>query len=343
MISSQMSSEFEQLLDQIGDIGREKHTNALISAAQNNKSFIKKTLRDLPRLSDAKAHSGIVISAGPSVHKRESIQRILDSGYQGTTIAVDGAYNACLKIGLIPDYVVTLDPHPTRIVRWFGDPEFEAHTAEDDYFQRQDLDVGLRERLIEQNAQHIQAVNKHASKTKLIIASSAPANLVQRTGEAGFDSYWWHPLVDDPRQEGSLTRKLYDIVPLPCLNTGGTVGTAAWVFANVTLKISKVAMVGMDLGYYPETPIEKTQTYYELAKHAGTLEGIEKYFIKTKSAFGNEEYFTDPTYRWYFKNFTELLDKSDRLSYNCTEGGVLTHEKIRCLPLNDFLTEVRRG
>lgn len=343
MISSQMTGEFEGLLNKIGDIGREKHSQALIDAATLNKPYMKKTLRDLPKLSGEKAESCIVISAGPSVHKKKSIQQIIDSGYKGTTVAVDGAYNACLKLGFTPDFVVTLDPHLTRIVRWFGDPEFEKHIAEDDYFQRQDLDVGLRDRLIEQNLEHIEAVNKLAHKTKLIIASSAPQNLVKRTQDVGFDSYWWHPLVDDPRQPDSLTRKLYDIVPLPCLNTGGTVGTASWVFANVTLNIPKIAMVGMDLGYYPETPIEKTQTYYELVKHADSLDGIEKYFLKTKSAFGDEEYFTDPTYRWYFKNFTELLDKSNRISYNCTEGGVLTHEKVSCIPLREFLKEVTRG
>ena len=343
MISPQMSSEFEGLLNKIGEIGKEKHSDAILAAAIRNKPYAQKSLRDLPSLTGAKAQSCVVISAGPSVHKKNSIQQLIDSKYEGTTIAVDGAYNACLKLGLTPDYVITLDPHLTRIVRWFGDPEFEKHSAADDYFLRQDLDIGLRERLMEQNKQHIEAVNRLASKTKVIIASSAPQNVVSRVQEAGFDAFWWHPLVDDPKAPDSLTRKLYEIMPLPCLNTGGTVGTAAWVFASITLKIPKIGIVGMDLGYYPETPIEKTQTYYELLQYVGSHEGIEKYFLKTKSAFGHEEYFTDPTYRWYFKNFTELLDKSDRLTYNCTEGGVLTHEKIRCMLLRDFLGETKNG
>ncbi len=38
--------------------------------------------------------------------------------------------------------------------------------------------------------------------------------------------------MDDPTQTGSLTRRLYEMNKLPCMNTGGNVGTTAWIFAN---------------------------------------------------------------------------------------------------------------
>ena len=71
----------------------------------------------------------------------------------------------CLKSGIIPDYVLTLDPHPKRVVRWFGDYNFENNQLNDDYFARQDLDVDFRNNSIEQNLNNIELVNKHATGT----------------------------------------------------------------------------------------------------------------------------------------------------------------------------------
>ena len=35
--------------------------------------------------------------------------------------ATDGSLYYLLRNNILPDLVVTLDPHPTRIIRWFGD------------------------------------------------------------------------------------------------------------------------------------------------------------------------------------------------------------------------------
>lgn len=336
----QKQSRFEQLVAEIPNIGRQHHGRVLIDNAKSNKAFISKSLRNLTKPQGEKAKSGVVISAGPSVHRRGSIFKILQSGYKGTIIAADGAYIACLKAGLVPDYVVTLDPHPTRIARWFGDPNFEEHTKRDDYFARQDLDVEFRKNTIEQNKRHIELVNEHGRKSKAIICSASPRTVVERVIEARFDTYWWHPLVDDPTRQGSLTRELYDICALPCINTGGTVGTAAWVFAIHTLSLSEVAVVGMDLGYYIDTPLEKTQTYYELVHRIGGTEGIEEFFVKYSYPVTGEVYYTDPVYAWYRKNFLELFEKAPNKTYNCTEGGTLVDPRLECVPIDEFLNMV---
>ena len=147
------------------------------------------------------------------------------------------------------------------MVRWFGDHEFEKNSANDDYFARQDLDIEFRKNTIEQNKRHIALVNEYGHRSKAIVASSAPSNVIARLKEGGLDMYWWNPLVDDPGLPGSITRELYNINRLPCLNTGGTVGTAAWVFANSTLKIQEIALVGMDMGYYADLPKEQTRLF----------------------------------------------------------------------------------
>ena len=128
---------------------------------------------------------------------------------------------------------------------WFGDPDLKKNLEGDDYFARQDLDIDFRNNSIEENLKNISLVNKYGKGKKLIICSTAPKNVVKRIIDVGFDSYWWAPLVDNPEEPDSLTRKMVEETKLPAMNTGGTVGTAAWVFALTQLKIPKIAVVGM--------------------------------------------------------------------------------------------------
>src|SRR5205814_2311098 len=117
----------------------------------------------------------------------------------------------------------------------------------------------------------------------------------------------WNPLVDDPHSNNSLTKRLYNINKLPALNTGGNVGTAAWVFAASILKIQRIGLVGMDLGYYADTPFAMTQTYPQIVEYNGSTQNLEKYFINFTFPLTKEKFYTDVTYYWYRKNFLELL------------------------------------
>lgn len=330
-------NEFNRLVKQIPKMGIKRWSHQIVDNATLNTSRITKSIKTLPPLQGEKANSAIVISAGPSNYRKNSIKRICESKYLGTIISVDGAYLACLKSGLIPDYVMTLDPNLTRIVRWFGDHEFLQNSRNDDYFSRQDLDVEFRKNTLEQNEKHIGLVNKYGHLTKAIVASCSPPNVVQRILEAKFDAYGWNPLVDEPNHSKSLTRHLYQMNQFPCLNTGGTVGTSAWIFAQVFLKIPHVALVGMDLGYYRDTPFHMTQTYYELLRHAGDEKNLSQYFVEYTFPSTQEKFYTDPTYYWYRNNLLELLKCSQDKLYNCTEGGTLFGPGVECTSLDNFL------
>ncbi|MBI3771290.1 MAG: motility associated factor glycosyltransferase family protein [Gammaproteobacteria bacterium] len=330
-------SQFDVLVDKIENIGHDWHGSTIIKNSEANVRHIDKSIKDLPGLASQKASSAVVVSAGPSLHYTNTLKTLADSKYQGTIIAIDGSYVKCLRAGIVPDYVLTLDPHPTRLVRWFGDPDFEKNTIGDDYFARQDLDIDFRKNSVLQNNDNIEIVNRYAKNTKLIIASTAPANVVSRTKEAGFDMYWWLPLVDNPESENSLTRRMYNFAKLPALNTGGNVGTAAWVFAQFWLKVKNIAVIGMDLGYKIDLPYTMTQTYYELAQILGE-EGITKeLFPVIKNPLTGEKFYTDPTYYWYRRNILELVANSASTLYNCTEGGTLFGDGITCIRLKDFL------
>ena len=332
-----LNDKFVDVVSQITDIGKDWHSNDLLINADRNLPYTVKSFKDLPALSEEKQRSAIVVSAGPSLHKFNVLEKLKNSDYKGAIVAIDGSLVKCLKNGIIPDYVLTLDPHPTRIVRWFGDDDFEENTRNDDYFCRQDLDVEFRNNSIKENQANIELINQYADQIKLIICSSAPENVVKRAIEAKFDMYWWNPIVDSPQDPNSLTRRIHSINKKSCMNTGGTVGTAAWVFANAILKIPEIAITGMDLGYHEETPIEMTQTYYELQEFVSSREELESLFPKFTFPLTGESFYTDPTYFWYRKNFLELLSLASGNSYNCSEAGTLFSENIQCLKFDEFL------
>jgi hypothetical protein len=332
------SKKFKDIYADIGIISLNLHESALLRNATANKKYIEHSLRDITK---SLSSCAIVISAGPSIHKKNSIKKIRDSKFNGVIIAVDGSYISCIKEGLIPDYLLTLDPHPSRIVRWFGDPDFELNSVNDDYFSRQDLDVSFRNNASEENSLNIKLIDQYAKHSDLVICSSSPENVVSRVHEAGFKKvFWWNPLVDDPNLPESLTKKLFSINGLPCMNTGGNVGTAACVFASTILGIKRVAMVGMDFGYYLDLPYSQTQKYYELLERlGGDLSNLESHFPKGVYPQTGETFYTDATYLWYKNNFTDLLQFSTSKFYNCTEGGMLYGKGIDCIPLQKFLKD----
>lgn len=335
-------SDFRALVDEITTIGLDYHRESITKNALYNKRYAENSVKSLPKLEGEKARHGIVISAGPSVKRTRSIERIRDAGYKGSIVSTDGGYVACLRAGLVPDYVICLDPHPTRIVRWFGDPDIEKHSANDDYFERQDLNADFRGDSLRKNAENIELVNKHAAQTKVIVATTVHATVTDRLRAAGLQTYWWNPLVDDPTSATSITKQLFEINKIPCMNTGGTVGTAAWIFMAAYLKLPLIGVVGMDYGYHGSTPFEQTQTYYELLHRNGGKEGIERFFVKYKFDLTGDEFYTDPTYYWYRRNFLELFEKiQGPQTFNCTEGGTLMHERIPRIYLDEYFRKVK--
>ena len=325
------------MVGKVGEISFRLHAERLLAHAKSGWNPEAKSLRDLPPLAPERKSKAFVISAGPSLHRKNSVQRLLAQNFSGPTVAVDAAMVKCLKQGLIPDYVVTLDPHPTRMVRWFGDPDFEKHSAADDYFQRQDLDIEFRKNTIRENEKNIELINHYGPRMKALVASSAPANVLARIKEAGFETYFFNPLVDDPETIDSITRKLSAINGFPCVNTGGNVGTCAWILAATVLGIHSLGLLGMDFGYYQDLPRHETQKYYELLEFLQDDEDLDVYFPAYTYPGTGEMMYTDPTYYWYRQNFLELLPLVPAKTYNCTEGGTLFSKKLPCCSVEEFL------
>ena len=329
----------DELVQRMSRLTALRSVDVAMENTRSNLDHLHKTIADLAASTvTPQSDSAIVIAAGPSLHLRNPVAQILDSGYSGDIICADGALPYCLRNGLVPDYVVTVDPHHGRIVRWFGDPDLnESNQARDDYFQRQDLDPHLGEDELARNSEVIQLVNQHGPNMKAIIATCISPRVTRRSLDAGMDLYWWNPLYDDVRDPESVTREVYNLNKAPCMATGGNCGSACWVFGNVVLQKKDVALVGMDLSYAPGTPLEKTQYYREIVELFGD-EAPEAY-IDVQNPYDQQVWFTDPTYYWYRDTLLQMAQDADCTTYNCTEGGILFGEGVEFTPLQKFLSE----
>jgi hypothetical protein len=157
-------NNFSKLIGDISAIGKEWHQDSIVFNCVKNKTHISKTISDLPEIINRE--KAVVINAGPSLHYRNTLETLKTSNFKGPIITIDGSYVKCLKYGIIHDYVLTMDPHAKRVVRWFGDPNYEENLDGDDYFSRQDLDIDLRENSLKNNIINIDLVNKFAPRSK---------------------------------------------------------------------------------------------------------------------------------------------------------------------------------
>ena len=254
-------------------------------------------------------------------------------------ICIDATLIRLLKNGIIPDYCVVLDPHPTRMLNWFGDEDYEANNLKDDYFSRQDLDVDFRNKSVTQNKENINLVNKYSRFVNIVPSVSIHPHLTKRLIEANFKNYfWWTPLVDNPTKKDSITNILYKLSNKAALNTGGNVGAASWILANFLMRFKKTGVIGMDYAYYDDTNFINTQTYYELKAIARSEEELKNFF-KFNLGIGSKMFFQDPTFFWYCQNLKEITEKSDAPMFNCSEAGLLIGKNIQQITVEDFYKE----
>lgn len=318
----------------------EKVSEAGIANAHVNAPRIAcgRSIRELQKAADNQTGDALVIAAGPSLHRQDVGRLIKESGFKGMILTTESALSWCLRQEIIPDLVVTLDPHPSRIVRWFGDPKLTPTVLEhDNYFGRQDMDPNFRLDQLKFNAELVSLINKYAPRMRIAIASSASAAVVDRIYEAGMLGYWWNPMYDDSDIENSLTRRIHKMNGLPCVNAGGNVGSACWVFAHAILGARRVGLLGMDFAYYGHTPYAQTQYYEEILDLVGP-ERLDEIFVRMLNPHVGQEFYTDPCYLWYRDAFLEMVQEAECDTFNCTGGGILFGPGIHWLNLRDFLS-----
>lgn len=331
-----------KLLPHMERMTRDRFGELWLTNAAANLPLVEKTGQSIAALHQAPIGAGdsaVIIAAGPSVKRKDPARVIRESGYDGALVVTESAMSYCLRNGVVPDLVVTLDPHVERVVRWFGDPTLTIEKlAEDDYFARQDQDDAFADEM-RANDEMLSLLDKHGKDMKIALSMSSSQPVVQRAIDSGMDVYWWLPMLDDPDLPDSVTADLQGKTGLPAFNTGGNVGTACWMMADALLEKQHIALTGVDFSYYDGTPYLNTQYYYELVRLVGE-DALDSLFVRIHNPYENAWFFTDPAYMWYRECFLELIEDAQGKTYNCTEGGILFGDGITVMPLREFLSKV---
>ena len=313
-------------------LSKEVYTNA-----KNNLKFLNfgKSLKELLQINKENKNA-IIVGGGPSLRKINQIKVLKKYKKNFIIIACDGALYYLLSNGVIPDLVVTFDPHPTRIIRWFGNTNLKKKDLiKDDYFSRQDIETKFNNE-IESNKKIIALFNKNAKKLKIALCTSSSKLVVRRLIDSKTNIYWWNAFLDDPNKKNSLTKKIFKLNKLPIVNTGGNVGSAAWMMADNVFNCKKIALLGMDFGYYKETPIHATQYYDVLLKICKDKSKVKNFYSNIYNNKLKKIFYSDYVYMWYKKCLVEMINNSKSSTYNCTMGGILLDKKIKWSTLEQF-------
>ena len=322
----------------------DRHGELALANARRNQAVLDRGLSLAALRAEAMTDGGvgagdsaIIVAAGPSIGRHDPIRLIKDSGYKGAVICTDSSISYCLRNGVVPHLAVSLDPHATRIVRWFGDPSLNEETVSgDDYYRRQDMDRAFADEM-KANREILAALDRHGSDIRIALSTSASSAVVDRVLATGMKVFWWNPMLDDPDKENSITRDLQRFNRMPSVNAGGNVGSAAWMMAHAVLGKRHVALTGMDFSYYDNTPYTATQYFHEAVALVGK-DNLDQVFMRLYNPHLSKWFYTDPAYMWYREAFLSMVGDADCITYNCTGGGILFGDGIQFQPLSDFLS-----
>jgi len=280
--------------------------------------------------------NAIIIAAGPSIKRMNPIEDIKNFKFEGKIVSTESGLNYCLNNDIVPDLVVTIDPHETRIVRWFGNPNLnDEEINNDDYYRRQDMDESFASEY-SNNEKVIKLLNEKGKGIPIALATSSSKAVVERVISIGMEIYWFNPMLDDPDIKNSLTMEAYKKNNMPCVNCGGNVGTAAWMILDEILKANTIALTGVDFSYYSDTSYVQTQYYNDALAIFGE-ENLDEFFIKIYNPIIDKWFFTDPAYLWYRNVFLEIVKDANCKTYNCTNGGILFGDNITFVKLGEYL------
>lgn len=330
-----------ELVSAMDGLTKHRHLAMALENAKRNHGLAHHgaSIRALLDESIGSSDSALVVAAGPSIKRQDPAKSLLKNGYDGALVCTESALFYLLRNDLVPDLVVTVDPHANRIVRWLGDPNLtHRQLQEDDYYRRQDMDEAFEDEL-RVNAEVLELVDRYGPQIRIAVSTSASEAVVTRVLQAGMKIYWWNPMLDDPDAEGeSTTRDLIKANGFPAVNAGGNVGTASWMLAGAVLKKSIVGLVGVDFGYYADTPYNRTQYYKEILELVGE-DGLESVFMKVRNPHLGDWFYTDPAYMWYREAFLSMAADAEWETYNCTGGGILFGNSVNWERLEHFISQ----
>jgi len=262
-------------------------------------------------------NSSIVIGGGPSVKEKNHLEKLADSDYQGSIVCTDRMLVPCLENGITPKkfpnfHVLTMDPYEITI-------KFYNH------------------KIIEEYSNGISA----------IMSTCTIHETIELCKNNGLEIYWFHPLIDDYRKMSSVNKLMNMMTKsdknpkgFSALQTGGNVGCFSWIFSWAVLGCSPISLIGINMGYPANTPLENTQHYDQILNHFdGEKSKVGERYRKVFNEDLKEYALLDPVFDFYREAFLDLIPRTPSWvkTINATEGGSLFGERITSMKFSDFL------
>ena len=268
-----------------------------------------------------KLSSALVIGRGPSLIKHDHLNLLANSDYRGTIICTDGILENVLNAGITPNkfknfFVVTIDSQE-RISNYYDNS----------------------------------ITKQYGSGIKSILSTTLSTKTYNAVKKAGIKVYWIHTLFDYDKGKSSfnyisgvMSRSKFHKKGLPAIQTGGNIGTAAWIIAWSVLKCSHVGLIGIDHGYYPETSWEEIAKFHPHSKVSSDVDKNSNAFKKAFPTIYNPDFncycIQDPSFQCYANALKEFIPKASKWvkTINATEGGSIFGVGIECMTLKNFLS-----
>jgi len=262
----------------------------------------------------------VVVGAGPSIWSHKHLDVLADainSGkYQGIICSTDRMLIPFLERGIVPYISLGVDGSP--IIKKFYDHPL---------------------------------VERYASQIQAVLNTTTNRNVIEHCKRIGIKILWFNPLFDDPRRSNESFTKLQRIMTTTekhpngvcAMSAGGNAGTATWVVAHTLLRRGNIALIGMDMGYPEGTKLENTPYFSALQYAADPTGAIGKFYAKIYHPTFKSYAYTDSIFSHYRQSFKQMALKAPPWAetVNCTEGGTLWGERIKCMKFSTWLESLK--
>ena len=256
-------------------------------------------------------HNCLVVAAGPSIYKHNHIPLLSEHPTDKIALFLcDRMLLPCLKGGVTPDkfphyYVGSVDGNRELIMKWFDDP----------------------------------IIDKWAPQITGLFCTTMAPNAAKRFKDAGGKTRWFHGMMDSFNLTGSVTSLMNYMTSSTAIAAGGNVGSTNFTLAYY-MSCNPIGLVGLDLGYPEETPIEETAYYKQLKATGAPLELLEKQqFVHGFNPLFGTKFYQDIVFMHYGQAFMEMVEvlPPNMKVINCTESGSVYGGRIEGMKLKEFL------
>ena len=276
------------------------------------KNFFKEHIKDLSDIKKiagtAKGKPAIAIGAGPSLFKYKHLELLAQSQFYqqkvGPILTTSHTVKDCLEAGVIPDYMILLDPEPIMM----------THIDHD-------------------------IVDKYADQITGVFCITTDHEVYKRW--KGKKVFFISAISEAtiPNVMAIISGLFPEITEMNAL---ANAGSFSWNVARF-MGCNPIVLIGMDQGFLPETPFEETPYYNAFKRSHSTHQEIvdDCFHFHTHSFFKNNSY-TDDIYKNFAANTIEIAritkEQEGVETLNCTGGGFIDKpEIIENMWFEDFL------